>query len=697
MCGIIGYIGKRQARPVLIKGLRCMEYRGYDSAGIALVIRGRRHSQHHDPFSSPEFVLHVVKTKGNISKLEQKLSTMGTPPPTGEIVENNDENDDGQTDELDGTTGIGHTRWATHGVPNQTNSHPHLSKSGRLALVHNGIVENHETLRVYVESKGYICQSETDSEVLVQLLECILDDKMEEGDCGGLITLQEAVRLVVQKVVGAYAVAIVSSDEPDVIVVAKRSSPLVIGIPEPSGGTIVETEGLSKATELSLLSLEYEFIVASDEITLAQQCRKVVYLEDDQIAILHRHRGLQVLEADQRSVVPTIRRIDSNKSFDLVQLDKGGYDHYMRKEIDEQPNALRECMAGRLVVDPLRQLLNFGGMGEKYLVDLAKATRIIVVGCGTSWHAGLVAEYLFEDLARLSVEVEYASEFRYRNPIIREDDVVVVLSQSGETADSLAALHLAKSEGATTIGICNVVGSSIARAVDSGLYTHAGPEIGVASTKSFTAQVVVLLMLALETARRRQTITNSRFRHLLFELIDLPTKMAAMLDKKNTHYLLDRRTKDLAVQFESATNFLFLGRGINFPTALEGALKMKEISYIHAEGYPAAEMKHGPIALVDKHLPVLFIAPNSKYQSKIINNIQEVKARGGIVVVVVSEGDGDSFRNLADHVIEIPLSDELLSPIYASIPLQLLSYHIAIIRGCHVDQPRNLAKSVTVE
>ncbi|HDO27755.1 MAG TPA: glutamine--fructose-6-phosphate transaminase (isomerizing) [Bacteroidetes bacterium] len=612
MCGIVAYIGPKQAYPILIKGLQRLEYRGYDSAGIALL----------------NDTIHVFKTKGKVSELKEYLN--------------------GRT--LEGTIGIAHTRWATHGEPNQINAHPHFSQSKSLAIIHNGIIENYLTLKEELINRGYKFESDTDTEVLINLIE---DIRTNEG-----VLLDEAVRLALNQVVGAYAMVILSKDHPNTLIVARKGSPLVIGIGK------------------------NDYYVASDATPIIEYTKDVVYLEDEEVAIITRNQELKIKSIKNKEKTPYIQQLEWN----LAELEKGGYEHFMLKEINEQPRSIRDSMRGRLKAQ--KGIVSLGGVKE-YEQKIAKAKRIIIIACGTSWHAGLVGEYLFEDLARIPVEVEYASEFRYRNPIIDENDVIIAISQSGETADTLAAIQLAKSKGATILGICNVVGSSIPRATHAGSYTHAGPEIGVASTKAFTAQVTILTLMALRMAQMKGTLSRTRLMQILHSLDSLPDKVEEMLKD-------DAVIRLIAEEFKDATNFLYLGRGYNFPVALEGALKLKEISYIHAEGYPAAEMKHGPIALIDENMPVVFVAPHVGIYDKVVSNIQEVKARNGKVIAIVTQGD-TTVRDIADFIIEIPETEEMLVPILATIPLQKLAYYIAILRGCNVDQPRNLAKSVTVE
>lgn len=614
MCGIVGYLGDRNAVPIIIEGLKRLEYRGYDSAGIAVT---------HDT------QLSVIKCQGKVSDLEAKINgSLGL-----------------------SRIGIGHTRWATHGAPNDTNAHPHLSNSGNLVLIHNGIIENYAAIKEALKKRGVEFQSDTDTEVLVNLIE---DVKNSEN-----LDLGRAVRVALNQVVGAYAIAVYERNNPDQIVVAKKGSPLVVGVGD------------------------NEYFIASDATPFIQYTKNAVYLEDDEMATIERGKDIEV-----RSI-KTNRPIDAyiqELQMDIAAIEKGGYDHFMLKEIFEQPKSIRDTLRGRLL--PEQGLIKMGGVFE-YKEKLINANRFIIIGCGTSWHAGLVAEYLFEDLARVPVEVEYASEFRYRNPVITEKDVVIAISQSGETADTLAAIKLAKEKGATIFGICNVVGSSIARETHAGAYTHAGPEIGVASTKAFTAQVAVLSMMAIYIAHEKGLLSQSYYHQLLTELDGIPEKIENMLES-------DAQTKYISDLFKDAHNFLYLGRGYNFPVALEGALKLKEISYIHAEGYPAAEMKHGPIALIDENMPVVVVAPRTGQYEKIVSNIQEVKARNGKIIAIVSKGDKE-INEMADHVIEIDDTLECFSPLITTVPLQLLSYHIAVMRGCNVDQPRNLAKSVTVE
>lgn len=614
MCGIVAYIGDKEAFPIVLKGLKRLEYRGYDSAGIALI--------------NNEGIANF-KQKGKVSFLE-------------EYAEDKDSS---------GTIGIGHTRWATHGLPNDVNAHPHLSGDGKIALIHNGIIENYDTLREGLKVRGHVFHSETDTEVLVHLIE---DIKNNEN-----VSTAEAVRLALNNVIGAYAIVVMSIENPGQLIAARKSSPLVIGIGK-SG----------------------DFYLASDATPIVEYTNEVVYLDDEEIAIVERNKGLRLYNIQNQEKTPYIQELE----LQLEALEKGGYEHFMLKEIHEQPRSIRDCFRGRLNVD--KGWVGLGGIKD-YEQKLANANRIIMVACGTSWHAALVGEYLIEDLTRIPVEVEYASEFRYRNPIISENDIVIAISQSGETADTLAALELAKSKGATILGICNVVGSSISRITDAGSYTHAGPEIGVASTKAFTAQVTVLTLMALAIGHRKGTISESKFRRIISELELIPDKVAEVL-LENDHI------EHISSIYKDAANALYLGRGNSFPVALEGALKLKEISYIHAEGYPAAEMKHGPIALIDEEMPVYVIATKGTSYEKVVSNIQEVKARKGKIIAIVTKGDAQ-VKGMADHVIEIPETDEHLVPLLATIPFQLLSYHVAVMRGCNVDQPRNLAKSVTVE
>jgi glucosamine--fructose-6-phosphate aminotransferase (isomerizing) len=611
MCGIVGYIGHRNAWDIIIKGLHRLEYRGYDSAGVALM--------NHE--------LKIYKKAGKVSELEAFA----------------------QHEDVSGLIGMGHTRWATHGIPSDYNSHPHTSGDGRLSIIHNGIIENYAVLKEALKSKGHVFKSDTDTEVLVHFI--------EEIQKANNLSLFDAVRVALNEVVGAYAIVVMSKDEPDVLIAARKGSPMVIGVGEG------------------------EYFIASDASPIVEYTKNVIYLKDSQIAYIKKNE-LVIKDINNRIVTPYIQEL----ALELEMLEKGGYDHFMLKEIYEQPRSIRDCMRGRIY--PIEGKVQLGGIKD-YADKLKNIDRIIIVACGTSWHAGLVGEYLIEEYARIPVEVEYASEFRYRNPIISEKDIVIAISQSGETADTMAAIELAKERGATIFGICNVAGSSIPRISDAGVYTHAGPEIGVASTKAFTAQVTVLTLMAFFMAQQRGTVKESTLVSLLTELDGIPTLVEKCL-KADNHIV------EIAEKLKDSTNCLFLGRGSGFPVALEGALKLKEISYIHAEGYPAAEMKHGPIALIDAEMPVIVIATKNSSYEKVISNIQEVKARKGIVIAIVTEGDKE-VRKMADYVIEIPDANEAFLPLLATIPLQLLSYHIAVMRGCNVDQPRNLAKSVTVE
>ena len=614
MCGIVAYIGKKQAFPIILKGLKRLEYRGYDSAGIALINQDQ---------------LKVFKKAGKVSNLEEFMLHQ----------------------DHSGNSGIGHTRWATHGAPTDTNAHPHVSMDGSIALIHNGIIENYNALKQELIRQGYLFKSETDTEVLVHLVDFI--SKKEN------VWFGEALRLALLNVVGAYAIVAISKNFPDQMVAARKSSPLVVGIGENG-----------------------DFYLASDATPIVEYTKRVVYLEDEEIAVIKLGEELKIYNISDQEKTPYIQQLE----LELEALEKGGYDHFMLKEIHEQPRSIHDCFRGRL--NSSEGWVSLGGLKE-YEQKMIQAKRLVIVACGTSWHAGLVGEYLIEELARINVEVEYASEFRYRNPIISEEDVVIAISQSGETADTLAALELAKSKGASILGICNVVGSSISRITDAGSYTHAGPEIGVASTKAFTAQVTILSLLALSLAHKKGTISESEFRILIAELEAIPEKVQRVLEN-NAHI------EKIALEFKDVTNALYLGRGSLFPVALEGALKLKEISYIHAEGYPAAEMKHGPIALIDENMPIFVIATQGNSYEKVVSNIQEVKARKGKIIAIVTEGD-EHLKEIADYHIEIPKSHEFFVPILATIPFQLISYHIAVMRGCNVDQPRNLAKSVTVE
>ncbi len=612
MCGIVGYIGYREAYPILIKGLHRLEYRGYDSAGVAILNNK----------------IHVYKCKGKVAELENHVGNK----------------------DVTSTIGMAHTRWATHGEPNDINAHPHYSQSRKLAIIHNGIIENYLTLKEELIKRGHKFKSNTDTEVLIHLIEDIQTNVN--------INLIEATRIALNEVIGAYAIVILSSDDPDMLIAARKGSPLIIGVGKD------------------------EFFLASDATPIVEYTKNVVYLDDEELAIIKRNEELKIKTIKNKEKTPYIHKL----KLSLNSLEKSGYDHFMLKEIFEQPRSIRDSFRGRL--NAKTGDVRLGGITE-YEQKLINAKRIIIIACGTSWHAAMVGEYIIENLARIPVEVEYASEFRYRNPVIYEDDVVIAISQSGETADTLAAIELAKSRGATILGICNVIGSSIARMTHAGSYTHAGPEIGVASTKAFTAQVTILILLALRLAKIKGTISTSKFYQIINELELIPDKVEETLK-------VDEKVKAIAGKFKDARNFLYLGRGYYFPVALEGALKLKEISYIHAEGYPAAEMKHGPIALIDHEMPVVFIAPNKGIYEKVISNIQEVKARKGIIIAIVTKGD-TIVKQLADYTIEIPETEEMLIPLLATIPLQLLSYHIAVMRGCNVDQPRNLAKSVTVE
>ncbi|HKK09383.1 MAG TPA: glutamine--fructose-6-phosphate transaminase (isomerizing) [Bacteroidales bacterium] len=612
MCGIVGYIGDKQAYPILINGLHRLEYRGYDSSGITLVNGG----------------INSYKQKGKVASLE-------------EFVKGKD---------INGTAGIAHTRWATHGIPNDVNAHPHISNSQELSIVHNGIIENYETLKKELINRGYTFTSDTDTEVLINLIE---DIKIKEK-----VDLIEAVRIALNSVIGAYAIVIASTEYPDMLIAARKGSPLVVGI---GNG---------------------EFYLASDATPIVEHTKQVVYLEDEEIAIIRKGQDLELKTIKNKKRNPYVQELEMS----LNALEKQGYDHFMLKEIYEQTESIKDSMRGRLNPDTWE--VRLGGILD-YEQKMVNAKRILIIACGTSWHAGIVGEYLFEEMARIPVEVEYASEFRYRNPIISEDDVVIAISQSGETADTLAAIELAKSKGATILGVCNVVGSSIARITDAGSYTHAGPEIGVASTKAFTSQVTILTLMALRIAKLKGSIGASKYQQIINELYNIPAKVAQVLKT-------DAEVEKIAYKFKDSRNFLYLGRGFNFPVALEGALKLKEISYIHAEGYPAAEMKHGPIALIDENMPTVVIGTNKSIYDKVISNIQEIKARSGVIIAVVPIGD-QTIKKIADYTIEVPETHEFLDPLINTIPLQLLAYHIALMRGCNVDQPRNLAKSVTVE
>ena len=613
MCGIVAYIGHREAYPIIIKGLKRLEYRGYDSAGVALLNGDLR----------------VYKQKGKVADLEKAAE--------GEYTK--------------GSIGMGHTRWATHGVPNDVNAHPHLSQSGDLAVIHNGIIENYATIKEGLIRRGHTFSSDTDTEVLIQLIEDIM---VNAG-----LNLHEAVRVALKQVVGAYAIVILSKNHPEHLIAARKGSPLVVGIGKERG----------------------EFFMASDATPIVEYTRQVIYMNDGEIAIIENDE-LTIKTIDNEIQTPYIHELEMN----LEQLEKGGYPHFMLKEIYEQPKSIMDSFRGR--IDHLSGEIIMRSIRD-YEEKLKNINRLILIGCGTSWHAGLVAEYLFEEFARIPVEVEYASEFRYRNPVIYGDDLILAISQSGETADTLAAMELAKNKGATVFGVCNVVGSSIPRMSHAGAYTHAGPEIGVASTKAFTAQVTVLALIAMAMGKQRGALTAEQLRNLMYELESIPAKVEKALKLNDDIVKISEMYKD-------SHNFLYLGRGYNFPVALEGALKLKEISYIHAEGYPAAEMKHGPIALIDENMPVVVIATNSAHYEKVVSNIQEVKARKGKIIAIVTEGN-TGLNDIADHIIEVPETEECLSPLINTIPLQLLSYHIAVMRGCNVDQPRNLAKSVTVE
>jgi glucosamine--fructose-6-phosphate aminotransferase (isomerizing) len=613
MCGIVAYMGSRQAYPVIIKGLHRLEYRGYDSAGVGLQINQK---------------LAVYKCKGKVSDLEAFVGEKPT----------------------DSTIGIGHTRWATHGVPNDVNAHPHFSQTKRLIMIHNGIIENYAPLKQELQRRGHSFESDTDTEVLVHLIEEIMTKEQ--------IDLPEAVRQALNEVVGAYAIVVMEEGNNDLLVAAKKGSPLVVGVGKD------------------------EYFCASDATPIIEYTKNVVYLDEEEIAVIRRGQDLRLINIANQAKTPYIQELEMS----LEAIEKGGYPHFMLKEIFEQPRSIKDSMRGRMNAD--EHYVKMGGISE-YSQKIMNADRFIIVACGTSWHAGLVAEYLFEDLTRIPVEVEYASEFRYRNPIINESDVVIAISQSGETADTLAAVELAKSKGATVFGVCNVAGSSIARSTHAGSYTHAGPEIGVASTKAFTAQVTVLTLMALHIAQKKGTLNNSRFHQILRELESIPEKIERVLET-------NAQVEYISSVFKDAHNFLYLGRGYSFPVALEGALKLKEISYIHAEGYPAAEMKHGPIALIDEQMPVVVIATKGGNYEKVVSNIQEVKARKGVIISIITEGD-QQVKAMSDYSIEIPDVDDCLVPLVSVVPLQLLSYHIAVMRGCNVDQPRNLAKSVTVE
>ncbi|MCX8471289.1 MAG: glutamine--fructose-6-phosphate transaminase (isomerizing) [Chitinophagaceae bacterium] len=612
MCGIVAYIGPREAYPILVKGLKRLEYRGYDSAGVA-ILNG---------------TLNIYKKEGKVSDMEEAYTSSSKA----------------------GNIGIGHTRWATHGVPCDRNAHPHLSNSGNLAIIHNGIIENYAVLKEELTQKGYTFESDTDTEVLINFIEFI---QAEDN-----LSLEDAVRVALNEVVGAYAIVILDKNDPDKLIAARKGSPLVIGV------------GID------------EYFVASDASPIIEFTKKVVYLGDEEYAILPRHGEMEIRTMGNVEKSAAIQKLE----MDLEKIEKGGYKHFMQKEIFEQPNVVFDCFRGRMNAE--KGWIKLGGISD-FAARINNAKRFIITACGTSWHSALIGEYLIEELARIPVEVEYASEFRYRNPIINESDVLIAISQSGETADTLAAIDLAKERQALIYGICNVTGSSIARASHAGSYTHAGPEIGVASTKAFTAQVSIIALIALQLAQTKGTISQSRARQILYELENIPNKIREV-------FKVEEQIKEIAEVFKDAEHFLYLGRGINFPLALEGALKLKEISYIHAEGYPAAEMKHGPIALIDENMPVVFLCTNKSAYEKIVSNIQEVKARKGKVIAIVNQGDVD-VKGMADYCIEVPETEEILSPLITVVPLQLLAYHIALLRGCNVDQPRNLAKSVTVE
>jgi glutamine---fructose-6-phosphate transaminase (isomerizing) len=613
MCGIVAYIGHREACPIILKGLKRLEYRGYDSAGVALLDDNKN--------------MKVYKKTGKVSDLEKEIGDRDT----------------------SAFTGMGHTRWATHGEPNDANAHPHLSGDGEFAMIHNGIIENYSSLKEMLKGRGHTFKSETDTEVLIHLIEEVYKNNA--------VKFEEAVRMALTQVVGAYAIVILSKNDPNYLIGAKKGSPMVIGIGE------------------------NEHFIASDATPIVEYTRNVVYIQDGEIAIIE-GTTLSIKTIDNTLKTPYIQEIE----FNLENIEKGGYEHFMLKEIFEQPKSILDSFRGRIHLPDARITMAGIDMFEDKIKNL---DRIVIIGCGTSWHAGLVGEYLFEDIARIPCEVEYASEFRYRNPVVKESDFVIAISQSGETADTLAALELAKKKGATIFGICNVVGASIPRYTDAGAYTHAGPEIGVASTKAFTAQVTALILMALSMAQKKGTITSTRLHEFLTEIESIPAKIEQVLKT-------DAQIQLIAAELKDSRNALYLGRGYGFPVALEGALKLKEISYIHAEGYPAAEMKHGPIALIDEEMPVIVIATQHSNYEKVVSNIQEVKARKGRVIAIATEGD-THLKDMADHVIYIPNCEEALLPLIATIPLQLLSYHIAVLRGCNVDQPRNLAKSVTVE
>lgn len=616
MCGIVGYIGYRDAYPILIKGLHRLEYRGYDSAGVALLAGDHK--------------MNIYKSKGKVSNLEESAASK----------------------DISGHIGIAHTRWATHGEPSTVNAHPHVSQNGRLALVHNGIIENYSNLKTFLEGKGFTFKSSTDTEVLVQLIQFIQDEYGKN--------LEGAVVSALRRVTGAYAIAVVDKENPDKIVVARKSSPLVVGIGED----------------------HKEFFLASDALPIVEYTKQMVYLNDGEVALLKVGQKMEIHTLDNEDVDPKIKEVDVN----LDTLEKGGYEHFMLKEIYDQPRCISDCIRGRLLADEKKIVLS---AINQHRDRLLRASRFIIVACGTSWHAGLIGKQMIEQWAKIPVDVEYASEFRYRKPVIQPGDVVIAISQSGETADTLAAFELAKERGALCFGIVNVVGSSIARASDTGIYTHVGPEIGVASTKAFTGQVMVLTLFALALGHELGSISQMEFEKYVTELSLIPEKMKKVLEQ-------DALTKDISRTLTYARNALYMGRGFNYPVALEGALKLKEISYIHAEGYPAAEMKHGPIALVDENMPVVFVATHHQLYKKILNNIQEVKARNGRIIAIVTEGD-EAVKNIAEATIEIPATLPVVAPLLSVLPLQLIAYHVAVFKGLNVDQPRNLAKSVTVE
>ena len=611
MCGIVAYIGPREAYPIILKGLKRLEYRGYDSTGVALLNSG----------------LKVYKKKGRVAELEESLQGI----------------------DLHANTGIGHTRWATHGEPSDRNAHPHMSASGRLAMIHNGIIENYAQIKQELLTKGYTFHSDTDTEVLLNFIENI----KQNNNC----SLEEAIRIALKRIVGAYVIVVIDEDDPSTLIAARKGSPLVIGIGKG------------------------EHFLASDASPIIEYTKEVVYVNDYEVAIIKSDELILKNLGNERQT-PYITKLD----MELAAIEKGGYDHFMLKEIYEQPETIHDCLRGRLDADA--GTITMSGV-DKYAEQIMRANRIVMIACGTSWHAGLVAEYIFEELTRINVEVEYASEFRYRNPVINPGDVIIAISQSGETADTLVAIENAKSKGAIILGVVNVVGSSIARISDAGAYTHAGPEIGVASTKAFTAQLAVLTMIALKIGYKKGSLDHDRYIALLKELNAIPEKVQALLKNQNS-------LQDIVEKYKDARDFLYLGRGYNFPVALEGALKLKEISYIHAEGYPAAEMKHGPIALVDENLPVVFVATKDSYHEKVVSNMQEIKARKGKVIAIINEDD-EHTAALADDVIRVPAANEIVSPILSVIPMQLLAYHIGIAKGLDVDKPRNLAKSVTVE